>query len=127
MESITFLIEEEHKKILQIFSILKASQDNDDFLNFKWMIEKHIFMEDKAILELIKDSSAEYQETIRRIKTDHEKLLDIIGDKETSLAQFEGFWKNHENFEEDLFYPKLDQELNEKQTQIIIERLKTVI
>src|SRR3989344_1591897 len=97
---ISNLMTGEHKKI-EIFleRFEKALEINLEeakkmFNIFKWTLEKHFFIEERAIF-VVNDSVIGHE-------------VDIV-------------------FEDDEFYPKLDEELEPEKKQEIIERIKEII
>lgn len=106
------------------------------FDTFEWELEKHIFIEEKAIFssysptnivegykmvpELIKQHT-EILNTVRIMRKDimWQRPVDYQGFKEKIMA--------HKTFEEASLYPKLDQELSGPQKEEIIRRIREVV
>jgi len=143
MESITKLMNLEHQKIDVIFAEFKGflSKDNEKakevFSKFKWNLEKHFFIEEKAVFQLY--SSIENQDVSDMFKLieEHEQMIGIIKVIEENLNQsaineeeilkLDTLLKEHHDFEDDMFYPKLDKTLSDDQKKFIGQRSKELL
>jgi hemerythrin superfamily protein len=114
------------------FQIFKKS-----FIKFEWEVEKHLFIEEKAIFNLYnpKDIYDGYK-MLPTLKIQHNfiinKLKNWRSDIENKIKingfyDFKKFILNHKNFEEKEVYPKLDQILNDNQKKHIINRINEII
>jgi hypothetical protein len=139
METITILMLNEHKKIQNILNsfekennLEKKSQLCD---KFKWAIQKHLFVEEKAIFSFSQDIAGKIVSDVFKLMEEHGEILNLITDIEDELydhqspkiSKLKDLMKLHEKFEEETFYPKLDQMLNNQQKTELIERIKEVI
>jgi hemerythrin superfamily protein len=107
------------------------------FNKFEWELEKHIFVEEKAIFtsynpedvvdgyrmlpELTKQHNVLLNrlENMRKEVRNKKSIRDIYGFKE--------FLIKHKNFEEKSVYPKLHQSLDETEKKRIVEKISKVI
>ena len=135
------LMVKDHFKIEKLLDGLEKNAEKDhsimmkSFNKFEWELEKHIFVEEKAIFtsynpenvimgykmlpELTKQHNVILNklDNMRRDARSRRKITDIYGFKE--------FLIKHKNFEEQSLYPKLDQELDEvEKEKKMAERLK---
>ena len=106
------------------------------FDKFEWELEKHIFTEEKAIFTSysptnIIDGYAMVPELIK----EHNEILnklrvmrkDLIKQRTCDFQGFKESLMNHKNFEEQNLYPKLDQELDESQRKMIVEKISEIV
>lgn len=139
MESITFLMLEEHRRIRRIFNEFEKEGDLEKRKllcdRFKWAIQKHIFVEEKAIFSFSQDIAGQLVSDIFKLMDEHGELLNIITGIEEGLDEnaapsvhdLRELLQAHEGFEEEKFYPKLDHMLNNQQKTELIERIKEIV
>ena len=107
------------------------------FTKFEWELEKHIFVEEKAIFTSYhpEDVSEGYK-MLPELTIQHNFILNQLNNWRRDfqskkniddLNKFKNFLINHREFEEKEIYPKLDQSLNETQKKHIIDRLDEII
>lgn len=128
-ERINFILEEFEKGLKK--DIKKA---REVFSKFNWNLEKHFFIEEKVIFiiynrfngdsEDIEDLLKEHKEimwTIQKIKENMDRGIrsDVTNLKQTI--------KSHMKFEDEVFYPRLDEELSEQDKQLIFDRTEEII
>lgn len=141
--SILPLIVEDHKKIEAFIDTLDESingeydEMRDAFSSMKWHLEKHLFMEEKAIFTMYEpeDVNQGYK-MLPTVTSHHNEILnrlDIMrhevqnGKAPTDLHKFKTFLVRHRTFEEKELYPKLEDVLSEAQKKVIIERINEII
>jgi len=105
------------------------------FNKFKWELERHFFIEEKAIFQLhyseneksnkIREQLMEEHSILRRIIDRIEN--DLLNNREIDLYGFRKKLLKHKEFENREFYPRLDEELDDSRKKIIIERLSNPI
>jgi len=139
METITFLMLREHRKIREIFKRFEKEKNpgrRRGLCNqFKWAIEKHLFVEEKAIFSFSQDISGKIVSSVFKLMKEHGEILNLINEVEedldenviTSTFNLKKYLQDHEDFEEKFFYPKLDQLLNKQQKAELIERIEEII
>ena len=106
-----------------------------DFNKFKWELEKHFFIEEKAIFTLIYSDDIDVHEMKDDLLHDHRSILKELDKIENSLKNnlnidFSKFQKSlvkHRNFEDEVFYPKLEEELDDERKKKIIDRISNPI
>lgn len=136
MESINNLMLKEHGKLLSyLVEILKESDEDKKrelFENFKWTLQKHFFVEEKAIFNFYEKIKGEEVSELFDLMGEHGDLLNLLklveeNFDEDKIEELKQFLIKHHTFEDDVFYPKLDSDLNENQKKELIEKIKEVI
>ncbi len=126
---IDFLLEE-FEKVLN--KDLKKAKEL--FSKFSWNLEKHFYIEEKVIFtiynspknedddldELLKEHK-EIQWELKKIKENLENNAKI------NILKLKTFLKSHSKFEDEIFYPKLDENLSPSEKEIIIDRAEEEI
>ncbi|MEN7982181.1 MAG: hemerythrin domain-containing protein [Nanoarchaeota archaeon] len=136
MESINELLIKEHGKLLSFLINFTKEEDKEKaknlFDNFKWTLQKHFFVEEKAIFNFYEKIKGEEVHEIFDLMGEHGDLLELMKfvEEDFSKDKIEDLKKlliKHQNFEDDVFYPKLDKDLNEQQKKELIEKIKEVV
>lgn len=104
------------------------------FYKFKWTLEKHFFVEEKLIFKVFSDSQPDNEDMFELLK-EHKDILWLISKIEEDLEEnnkpkttrLTEILSAHANFENNFFYPKLDENLNEDEKRLIINRLTEVV
>jgi len=125
------LIKKDHSKLIELLNNLEEkSKDNfisikKAFLKFKWELEKHIFIEEKAIFTDYNPIDVnEGYKMLPEITKQHNIIINILtnwendvrkGRQLTEIYSFKEFLINHRIFEEQQVYPKPDESLNDEQ------------
>jgi len=126
------LLDDFQENIEKEYSLMKKS-----FTKFEWELEKHIFVEEKAIFTSYhpEDVSEGYK-MLPELTIQHNFILNQLNNwrrdfqskkKIDGLNKFKKFLIKHKEFEEKEIYPKLDQSMDEKQKKYIIDRLDEII
>jgi hypothetical protein len=98
-------------------------------------MEKHFFIEEKAIFTFIDTEDQELFETSEKLLGAHRKILDDLkilenelnSGKEIDLKDLKKRLIAHRDYEDDTFYPKLDIELDEEKKREIMNRISTPV
>ncbi len=136
-DSISKIMLKQHYEIDKCIHRFDTALKQDDldlrgpFNKLKWEIEKHFFIEEKAIFQLHYSENKETSNITIRLKKEHDILIDAMEQIEDRIKNNEkidlpGFREqilNHAGFENKHFYPRLDDELDEERKRSIIERL----
>ena len=101
----------------------KNERTPEFFLDLKWKIEQHFFMEEKAIFYDLKHLGGEFFLHVQRLLTEHELVLSILKifenevelKRPVNLTPLEEQLQKHEAFEDRFFYIELDKQLNIQQ------------
>jgi len=136
--SITGLMLEDHKKIVDHLNNVEEDghPDIEAFLKFEWHLKKHIFIEEKAIFisyQSIDDS--ELEKIFTKLSKEHTVIIELLDRilKEsfprgnTSFNKLKKLLAVHKKFEENEVYPKLEEKLNDKNKQEIIDKIVDII
>lgn len=136
------LMVKDHAKIVRLLNDIKKIMGQDIistmgvFDKFEWELEKHIFIEEKAIFTSYDPKNIiEGYAMIPELIKEHNEILNKLRIMRKDLVKqrtcdFDGFAEvlmNHKNFEEDSLYPKLDQELEESQKKMIVDRISQIL
>jgi hemerythrin superfamily protein len=137
------LMVKDHCKIEKLLDELEANAEKDhpttmkSFNKFEWELEKHIFVEEKAIFTTYSPEDViEGYKMLPELTKQHNVILNKIDlmrrdvrnkRRITDIYGFKDFLIKHKNFEEKDVYPKLDQALDDVQKQLIVERINEII
>lgn len=136
-QSITEIMLKHHIRIIDLLNIItdKVQQKNtalaDVLSKFRWELEKHFFLEEKAIFQLHYSENVETNRIKTRLKKEHNNLIkrfdrieeDLKNNSEIDITEFRKQYLKHMNFENKFFYPRLDKELDDDRKMMIIERI----
>ena len=141
--SILELMIKDHKKIENLINKLDDETKNDfesmkqAFVNFEWDLEKHIFIEEKAIFtSYTPDDVVEGYKMLPELTKQHNYIVNRLNNWRedirkrrmlTDIYSFKDFLTRHRNFEEEKVYPNLDQSLSEKDKKHIINRINEIV
>jgi len=132
MKSITEIMMQEHGKIDAMIEELEKDLSKEKFDKFKWNLEKHFFVEEKVIFSV---ASQEDSEDAFKILKEHKDILFQVKKIEQALSQnlkpdLSGIKKeliDHADFEDKMFYPKLDEDLSEDLKNVVRDRAGEII
>jgi hypothetical protein len=135
------LMVKDHIRIMKLIKDIEEihEQDitkiNNYFNNFKWNLEKHFFVEERAIFTFYNPEKVdEGYEIFLNLSEEHTKILKKVEEIEKKLQNWNSFeFKElkkmlikHKNLEENKLYPILDKEIAEGEKQFMIQRIKDV-
>jgi hemerythrin-like domain-containing protein len=137
------LMIKDHCKIEELINDLEEKNKKDfdsmskSFNRFEWKLEKHIFIEEKAIFTSYKpDNVIEGFKMLPELTNQHNFILNTINNwrddlrKKRSISNiysFKEFLIKHKTYEEKEVYPKLDQSLSEHEKKHIIAKINEII
>ena len=136
--SIMELMLKDHEKIVDYLNKVEEEghPDIEAFLKFEWLLKKHIFIEEKAIF-ISYQPSDDYEEerTFNKLSKEHTVIIELVDRilKEsfprgnTSFNKLKKLLAVHKKFEENEVYPKLEEKLNDKNKQEIIDKIADII
>lgn len=136
MDSVNKLLMKEHGNLLSYLVKLSKEEDEEKlkefYDNFKWTLQKHFFVEEKAIFSFYEKIKGEEVHEIFELMREHGDLLDlmkIVGEdfSKERIEELKDLLIKHQRFEDEVFYPKLDNDLNEEQKRELVEKIKEVI
>ena len=133
----------DHRKIEQLINDFEEKSKTDfdsmnkSFSKFEWELEKHIFIEEKAIFTSYKpENVVEGYKMLPELTKQHNFIInklnnwrDDIHKKRniTDVYSFKEFLMKHKGFEEKEVYPKLDQALSEQEKNLIVVKINEII
>jgi iron-sulfur cluster repair protein YtfE (RIC family) len=115
---------------MELVSVMKV------FDTFEWELEKHIFIEEKAIFtsynptnilegyKMVPELIKQHNDILNRIRV---MRKDLLWNKPVKYNEFKEFLVTHKTFEEESLYPKLDQELTIPQKEEIIKKIREIV
>ena len=136
------LMLKDHSKIVRLLNEVEKVIGQDSittmkvFDKFEWELEKHIFTEEKAIFTSYAPTNiTEGYAMVPELIKEHNEILNKLRLMRKNLikqrtSDFQGFKEalmDHKNFEEQNLYPKLDQELDESQRKMIVEKISEIV
>jgi len=128
----------DHEKILKLLETIETNIEQDfelvlkSFNAFEWNFEKHVFVEERAIFASDNPTNiVKKYPIILELQEEHLVLFDNLSEMRKDLlrkhtidfSKFKRLLTNHRNFEEENVYPKLDQELDKSQKNLICEKI----
>lgn len=140
-QTITEIMLKEHVKLDKMLEEFENSLEINTeksrqlFSRFKWNLDKHFFIEEKVIFHVYNAATEEESEEIINLLKDHKdmqwlmnKIEDSIkADINSILPELKKILRAHVVLENNIFYPKLDKELDEKSRGLILERIVEII
>jgi len=137
------LMVKDHCKIEKLLDTLEKNIDKDyetmreSFNNFEWVLEKHLFTEEKAIFTFYtpNDVSEGYR-MLPELTKQHNFLINQLNNWRRDVRnkkKINGFYEfkktliNHRIFEENEVYPRLDKTLDDEQKKEIISRINEMV
>ncbi len=136
------LMVKDHRKIEQLLDNFEASIDKDyktmakAFNDFEWHLEKHIFVEEKAIYtQYSPEDVASGYKMLPALTKQHNYIVnqlaiwrkDVRNKRNiTDFNNLKEFIIRHKNFEEKDVYPLLDQVLDEEQKTQILQKINEI-
>ncbi|MBT4165413.1 hemerythrin domain-containing protein [archaeon] len=133
------VMDKEHERVEKILEEFENSLWNlklarEIFNRFDWTLEKHFFIEEKIIFTIYNSSDGESEDLNELVKEHKEIIWEIKKIKDNldrgvrpSIAKLKGIHKAHSKFEDEVFYPRLDDELSEDEKELIFERVEEVV
>jgi len=135
----------DHGKIVKLLNDVEKVIDQEQdivttmkvFDKFEWALEKHIFVEEKAIFtsynpedvtegyKMLPELTKQHNEILNRLSLMRKNILSRGAAKD--IYSFKESIIKHKNFEEREVYPKLDGALDETQKKHIIERINEIV
>ncbi len=141
--SILDLMVKDHCNVERLLDKLEESIDGehdiikDIFYKFEWQLEKHLFVEEKAIFTLynpddvsegykmLPELTQQHNFIINKLKNWREKIR--TGEKLDDFMAFKKYLVKHREFEEEKVYPKLDQNLSDEQKMEVVNRINEIV
>ena len=135
------LMVKDHNQLMQYLKDLENNLSHDfgflsnSFNIFQWNLEKHFFVEEKAIfISYNPEESDKKYNYFSDLMDQHTEILTLIESLRKKLQKREPFDLNelkkllvkHKTFEEKNVYPVLDREIDDCTKRVIIDRIKEI-
>ena len=140
MEKISHTMKKHHALLEGLLNKVERHQSVDEeykkmFNGFKWELEKHFFVEERAIFTQLDIPDKEFNENVSKLLKEHSTILksmasldeDIKAKNEIDLSEFKKLIRDHKNYEDEEFYPALDNVLDGGKKKEILDRLSNPI
>jgi len=142
MKTIAELMGKEHERINSMLvsfaeaakskSGFESERTKEKFNKFKWNLMKHFLAEERAIFSLHQLIEGQEVSDIFDLMQEHGKIRGMVEsiekeletDKEVNILELEEVLESHSRFEDDSFYPRLDEKLSEVDKERLIDRVK---
>ncbi len=141
MENISEIMARDHDVMIDLLNEFSECMDQESqikkkaFEKFLWEIEKHIFTEEKVVFTLY--TPEDFKEGYRMVpqlmkehdiinKKLNEMRKNIYAGKPCDSQGFKDILVKHKDFEERSLYPILDEGLDEKAKEMIINRINEI-
>jgi hemerythrin-like domain-containing protein len=136
------LMIKDHGKIVKLLQDVEKSTGLNLVLKmkvfdiFEWELEKHIFIEEKAIFSSYNPTNiVEGYKMVPELIQQHNEILNklrimrknLLWQRSIDYDEFKELIMAHKTFEEVSLYPKLDQELDASQKEEIIKKIHEII
>jgi iron-sulfur cluster repair protein YtfE (RIC family) len=127
---VKLLLDVEKSIGMELISTMKV------FDTFEWELEKHIFIEEKAIFTSYKPTNiVEGYKMVPELIQQHNDILNrlrvmrknLMWQRPIDYNEFKELIMAHKTFEEASLYPKLDQELDVSQKEEIMKKIREII
>jgi iron-sulfur cluster repair protein YtfE (RIC family) len=127
---VTLLLDVEKSIGMELISTMKV------FDTFEWELEKHIFIEEKAVFSSYKPTNiVEGYKMVPELIQQHNDILNrlrvmrknLMWQRPIDYDEFKELIMAHKTFEEVSLYPKLDQELDASQKEEIMKKIREII
>jgi hemerythrin superfamily protein len=136
------LMVRDHRQIEALVSQLEKSLDadfkslSDAFEKLEWKLEKHLFVEERAIFTFYEPSDvSQGYKMLPQITKQHNHILNQLsvmrkdiqnGKTPKNLQDFKKYLFDHRDFEEKDVYPKLEDTLSSDQKQKMMQRINEI-
>lgn len=132
------MIEEHGRLTKMLLNLIKNIESKKEikkiFIEFKWNVEKHFFIEEKAIFSAY-SSKVEVGKKVINLIEEHKEMLSILkgvekeidNKKFPDLSKFKKIMLRHQEIEDDYFYTGLENNLNEDEKAEILDKASEII
>ena len=129
---------QEHKRIEKILQEFENSlgsgyvEETKRLEILEWNLKKHFFMEEKIIFSIYTLENKQHNN--QNLLDEHQEILNLVEDikqhkpnKREIIEELKNILKAHVIFEDNTFYPELEQGLSQTEKQDVVERVKAII
>ena len=144
-KSILSLMVKDHVKLIDLINKFeeKSREDFDSmlkaFYKFEWSLEKHIFIEEKAIFTSYNpEDVTEGYKMLPELTKQHNYIVNTLNNwrraarnkkmiSSSEIYSFKEFLTRHREFEEQKVYPRLDESLSDQEKQHIVAKINEMV
>jgi len=140
-ESLTDMMLAEHARIgemledVNIATYEEGKNTSEAFNKFKWNLEKHFIMEEKAIFQMLNNISGMEVTDTFKLMGEHGSILSLMRRIEedmkikdySKIQELMSQLEEHSDFENQTFYPNLDKKLSDDRKKEIVERVSEIL
>ncbi|MEF8880007.1 MAG: hemerythrin domain-containing protein [Candidatus Thermoplasmatota archaeon] len=142
-ERVLSLMVQDHSKIVDLLDEVESrnregfEELKEAFEIFEWNLEKHIFAEEKAVFTFYEpEDVTEGYKMLPKLTEHHNYLLNELKKWRKKIRQhralegvydFREYLVKHRRFEEEEFYPKLEENLDKDQKRRVIAKINEII
>tara|TARA_Y100000310_G_C20624302_1_gene785017 strand:- start:897 stop:1325 length:429 start_codon:yes stop_codon:yes gene_type:complete len=140
MESIERLMLKEHKRLNKCLEDVEKNIEDYEktklsFNKCKWNLEKHFFVEEKVIFDNFVSMSGQETTDTFHLLEDHVRIIELLKKLEQRLEKkikpdtnlLRNVLSTHRKFEEEDFYPNLDDKLTLEQKKQMAKKIREII
>jgi hypothetical protein len=125
----------DHAKIVDLLNEIEKGDHPsfDAFCKFEWHLQKHIFLEEKAVYNFYKiyNDKEMGSQFFEKLSKQHTVILELLNKITTdsfpkgnvNFTKLKRLLTTHKNFEEMEVYPNIDKNIDNKIRKEIIERI----
>jgi iron-sulfur cluster repair protein YtfE (RIC family) len=140
-DSIKKMMLKDHGKIFQLLKTVDSEehQNSEDkkvkFEQFKWELQRHFIVEERAIFTYYDPIDKDGLSMVKKLMGEHKSITGhltsiekiIEDDGSFNLDDLTELLMSHKKYEEEFFYPALEEELDSAQKKEMISRIETQI
>jgi hemerythrin len=133
-KTVSQIMMRDHSKIhnliseIELKSITNQKDSQHLFIKLKWTIEKHFFVEEKVIFTLY-SSNYEENDYLDKLLKEHKEILFLINKIDNNFKNSKELLQElkltinaHAKYEDDFFYPELEEKLSKNEKDLIKDR-----
>ncbi len=122
----------EHRRIEKMLVELEKSCDAGKLNELKWNLQKHFFIEENAVFSLYMPATEWEVSAVDQILREHEEIMSLVEgvEKDFSIEGVEeiiSMLRSHAKFEDENFYPRLDEQLDDAAKGKILGRVGEIV
>ena len=134
MKTIPEIMMRDHTRIHNLISRIELKLKNNLeeaqhlFIKLKWTIEKHFYVEEKVVFSIY-STNLENNHYLDTLLKEHKEILFLLkkidnnfNNSKSTLQKLKTILSAHAKYEDEIFYPKLEQELSKQEKQLIHDR-----
>lgn len=131
-----------HHALIEVYlAVLKDSQSQGAeasvvaFNNFRWQLEKHFFVEERAIFDQYKSDDAKVKQLVERVLLEHRQIIQMMDElkikitdgESVDFSQLSETVVSHRELEDKELYPLIDIEFDDVRKKEITDKINDII